>query len=88
MLDEAMSAARAREGKVLAELNAKPEMPIVLFDAGNLGRHTLALLRAHQRDVAAFADNERVLWGSLVDGVPVLSPQTRLRDSLALGWQS
>ncbi len=74
MLDEAPSNAREREGRLLAELAAHPDMPIVLFGAGNLGRRTLALLRAHGRDAAAFIDNDRNLWGSTVDGAEVLSP--------------
>jgi FkbM family methyltransferase len=59
---------------LLAELGAQPDMPIVLFGAGNLGRRTLSLLRAHGRDVAAFVDNNRELWGTFVDDVQVLSP--------------
>ena len=74
MLREAPGDARVRERRVLAELEAKPDMPIVLFGAGNLGRHALALLGAHEHDVAAFMDNAPDLWGSSVDGVPVLSP--------------
>ncbi len=53
---------------------AKGSTPIVLFGAGNLGRRTLALLRAHGHEVAAFLDNDPRLWGSGVDGIPVLSP--------------
>lgn len=74
MLGEAPGNAREREGRVLAELASQPDMPIVLFGAGNLGRNTLSLLRAHERSVAAFVDNEGDLWGSSVDGVVVLSP--------------
>jgi FkbM family methyltransferase len=74
MLLEPPGEARVRERRVVAELEAKPDMPIVLVGAGKLGRYTLALLRAHERDVAAFIDNEPDLWGGLVDGVPVLSP--------------
>lgn len=74
MLREPQGEARMRERRVLEELEAKPDIPIVLFGAGHLGRHTLALLRAHGREVAAFVDNDRDLWGSSVDGVPVLPP--------------
>jgi FkbM family methyltransferase len=74
LLDEAPSAARQREGRLVGELGARQSTPIVLFGAGNLGRRTLALLRTHGHDVAAFLDNDRRLWGSSVDGVPVLSP--------------
>jgi FkbM family methyltransferase len=74
MLDEPLYAARERERALLAELTAQPDMPIVLFGAGNLGRRTLDLLRAHGRPAAAFIDNASGLWGTAVDGVPVLSP--------------
>ena len=74
MLDESLDAARGRERALLTELTARPDMPIVLFGAGNLGRRTLRLLRAHGRAVAAFIDNASTLWGTEVAGVPVLSP--------------
>ena len=74
LLDEAPASALARETRLVAELAARPTMPIVLFGAGNLGRRTLSLLRAHGRDVAGFIDNDPSLWGTDVEGVPVLSP--------------
>jgi len=74
MLDEPLDAARERERALLAELAAHPDMPIVLFGAGNLGRRTLSQLRAHGRVAAAFIDNDSNLWGGVVDDVPVLSP--------------
>ena len=74
MLDEPMDVARERERALLAELTAKPDMPVVLFGAGNLGRRTLELLRAHGQSAAAFIDNAGGLWGTVVDGIPVLSP--------------
>jgi FkbM family methyltransferase len=74
LLEEPMDAARGRERTLRAVLEAQPEMPIVLFGAGNLGRRTLSLLRAHGRPPAAFIDNASGLWGTVVDGVPVLSP--------------
>jgi FkbM family methyltransferase len=74
-LDEPRSAALAREGRLVAELAARPSTPIVLFGAGNLGRRALGLLRAHGHEVAAFLDNDPRLWGSRVDGTIVLSPE-------------
>ena len=47
---------------------------IVLFGAGRLGRRTLQGLRRVGRTALAFADNAEQLWGSTIDGVPVLSP--------------
>ncbi len=74
MLGEALADARERERALLAQLVAQPDMPIALFGAGNFGRRTLSLLRAHGREVAALVDNDRDLRGSFVDDVEVLSP--------------
>ncbi len=74
LLSETQPSALERERRLLAQMAERPEMPIVLFGAGRLGRRTLSLLRAHGRDVAAFIDNEPSLWGTGVDDVPVLSP--------------
>ena len=74
MLGEALGDARERERALLADLAARPDLPIVLFGAGNLGRRTLSLVRAHGRAVAAFIDNDSNLWGGVIDDVPVLSP--------------
>lgn len=75
LLDEAPSAVQRREGRLVSELGARPSTPIVLFGAGGLGRRTLALLRAQGHEVAAFLDNDESLWGSSVEGIPVLSPE-------------
>jgi FkbM family methyltransferase len=74
LLGETQASAHERETRLLAQMAERPVMPIVLFGAGRLGRLTLALVRAHGRDVAAFIDNEPSLWGTVVEGVPVLSP--------------
>jgi FkbM family methyltransferase len=74
MLGEVADEARMRERRLYVELQSHPKTPIVLFGAGNLGRRTLSVLRAHGRDVAAFVDNDRARWGGAVEGVPVLSP--------------
>jgi FkbM family methyltransferase len=47
---------------------------IVLFGAGPLGRHTLAVLRTIGVEPVAFADNNTSLWGTEVDGLKVTSP--------------
>lgn len=47
---------------------------LVLFGAGNLGRKTLAGLRRSGIEPLAFADSDRRLWGTTVDGTRVLSP--------------
>jgi hypothetical protein len=74
VLSETTLSSRDREARLLTQIGERPEMPIVLFGAGRLGRRTLSILRAHGLDVAAFTDNEPRTWGSVVDDVPVLSP--------------
>lgn len=74
LLSEAPGSALEREARLFREIESRPDMPIVLFGAGNLGRRTVALLRAHGRDAAAFIDNDARRWGNDVDGVPVRSP--------------
>jgi len=59
---------------------------IVVFGAGRLGRYTIdGLARAGIRPVA-IADNARHLWGTQVDGIPVLAPDdsaARYRETAA-----
>ncbi|HUQ77875.1 MAG TPA: FkbM family methyltransferase [Patescibacteria group bacterium] len=74
MLAESPEDDRDREQRIRVELETQPDLPIVLFGAGGLGRRTLSLLRADGRDAAAFIDNDPARWGSDVEGIPVLSP--------------
>ena len=52
---------------------------LVLFGAGRLGRRTLARLGQTGLTPVAFSDNSPGLWGTTVEGLPVLSP----RDAIA-----
>jgi FkbM family methyltransferase len=63
------------ERTLFDELTGGPSADLLLFGAGNLGRHTLAGLRRVGREPLAFVDNDGSLHGTLVDGLPVLSPQ-------------
>lgn len=47
---------------------------VVIFGAGNLGRRV-----AHAIRPALFCDNNRSLWGSLVEGIPVESPERAIQ---------
>jgi len=49
--------------------------PFVLFGAGGVGRRTLKGLRSLGIEPIAFADNNARLWGSVIDELPVWSPQ-------------
>jgi FkbM family methyltransferase len=46
----------------------------VIFGSGSLGRIICDGARASRLPVLAFADNNQALWGSSVDGIPILSP--------------
>lgn len=49
--------------------------PVLLFGAGPLGRRTAAALTRAGHPPIAFADNNQALWGTSVEGIPVLSPE-------------
>ena len=55
---------------------AKTGERYVLFGAGRLGQFTLTGLRKSGVEPLAFADNNSDLWGTRVDGLEVLSPQS------------
>jgi FkbM family methyltransferase len=65
---------RARELEVARRVLASDAPPVVLFGAGGLGRRLHAALGAVGARPAAFADNDRRLWGTRVDGTTVMSP--------------
>jgi FkbM family methyltransferase len=48
----------------------------VLFGTAVMGRRFLGFFRRAGLTVSAFADNNRALWGSRVEGVPVIDPAT------------
>jgi hypothetical protein len=56
-------------------LLARCGLRTVLFGAGNLGRKVLDSLRTISVEPLAFADNGKSKWGTLVDGIPVMSPK-------------
>lgn len=75
LLGEEIEQAVERERSTFDTLAAPLERSIVLFGAGNLGRMTLAGLRAAGTEPLAFADNNPRLWDTTLDGLQVLSPQ-------------
>lgn len=77
----------AEERALFDRLAGGPGQPILLFGAGNLGRRVLAGLRRVGDQPLAFIDNNVALHGSLVDGLPVLSPEAataRFGDQAAI----
>jgi FkbM family methyltransferase len=74
LLSEGAECAKVRERREFDHLTIGTE-GIVLFGAGNLGRKIQKALRGKGDEVVAFADNNPLLWGSSIEGIPVLSPQ-------------
>jgi FkbM family methyltransferase len=75
LLGEGVSAARRREQTAFDKLAGPFSKSLVLFGAGGLGRRTLAGLRRHGVEPLAFADNNRVAWGTSVEGLTVYPPE-------------
>jgi FkbM family methyltransferase len=73
LLSEPAASAMEREKSAFDEIMA-PFEQIVLFGAGNLGRKALRILRNHNIEPLAFADNASAAWGREIDGLKVLSP--------------
>jgi FkbM family methyltransferase len=63
-----------REQSTFDKIASPFERELVLFGAGNLGRKALAGLRKAGVEPLAFSDNNESIWGTKIDGIPVLSP--------------
>ena len=64
---------QAREGSIT--LDPIDPRRIVLYGAGNLGREILARLRSSGLEPLAFADDTAAKQGTVIDELPVLSPE-------------
>lgn len=73
LLSEPREAARER-GRNRWRASWDPAMPLVLHGAGNVGLRTLRHLRSRGIEPVAFADGAPARQGSMVAGLPVLSP--------------
>lgn len=80
LLSEPREDALARARSAFDEQAGASVAPLVLFGAGNLGRKTLAGLRAGGIEPIAFTDNNPSLWGKEVEGVRVLPPDEASRS--------
>jgi len=69
-----------REAALFDGLVGGPEVPLVLFGAGNLGRRTLAGLRHVGIEPLAFMDNSPALHGIELDGLAVHPPSNAVRE--------
>ena len=75
LLSENIESVRKRERSIYDEMSAPLDNIIVLCGAGGLGRKTLAGLRMLGKEPVALTDNNMSLWGTKIEGIPVLSPR-------------
>lgn len=74
ILQEPLASVMERESTALDRVLDSGRRGCVLFGAGSLGRQALAALRSIGIAPLAIADNNRKLWGTSIDGIPLLSP--------------
>lgn len=74
------------------DLGKKVYRPVVIFGAGSGGMIVKWMLEDFGIPVEAFADNNRDKWGSLQDGIPVISPESLQDDKreivIASTWET
>jgi FkbM family methyltransferase len=71
---ESVAQVRQRENTVLDRLLAECNRRCVIFGAGTMGQRALSALHSMGVHPLSFADNNPVLWGKSVEGIPILSP--------------
>jgi FkbM family methyltransferase len=74
ILREPISSVKERERTALDRLLGQTKNRCVLFGAGGLGRSALGALKGTGIQPLAISDNNQALWGTPVDGTPLLSP--------------
>lgn len=74
LLAEDRAAILKREIHALEDKIGSLDKPFLLFGAGHLGRKVLKKLTAIGKRPVAFIDNNPMLWGTEVQGVPVMRP--------------
>ncbi len=75
VLSESVAQVKRRERTQLDQLLAAWQGECVLFGAGSVGRRALQGLRSAGIQPRAFSDNNPLLWGTQIDGLPVLAPE-------------
>lgn len=75
LLSETIQSAKCRERTAFYDA-LKGRSDVVLYGAGGVGRKTLAGLRKYGIEPLAFCDSNPELWGTIVDGLRVCSPDT------------
>ncbi len=79
VLSESVAQVKRRERTQLDQLLAARQGECVLFGAGSVGHRALQGLRSAGIQPRAFSDNNPLLWGTQIDGLPVLAPELAAR---------
>jgi len=74
LLSEDVASVRVRERSMFDQILAKVNGRIVLFGAGSLGRSALRCLERDGIRPLAFCDNNKAIWDTEIEGIPVVSP--------------
>lgn len=72
---ESVAEVREREQSALAHYLAATNNRCVLFGTGSLGRRAMAELKRIGIQPLAMSDNNPALWGTAIEGTPLLSPK-------------
>jgi len=72
---ESTAQVRLRENTVLDRLLAECNRKCVIFGAGTMGQRALSALCSMGVHPLSFADNNPILWGKSLDGIPILAPK-------------
>lgn len=56
-------------------------MDIVIFGAGPKGQEAMQVLKEEGNHICGFIDNDESKWGSIINGVQVISPQKYIDDN-------
>ena len=74
LLSESPTSACIRQRRAFDEV-AEGRRQLVIFGSGRLGRRVREGLAGTDLEPVAFADNNPEVWGKVIDGLPVLSPE-------------
>ena len=76
---------RLRTSRALTvRLAVRDPRGVAIFGAGQGGREFAAFWRERGGHVACFVDNNRAIWGTVIDGAPVKAPSTLETRDVAL----
>jgi SAM-dependent methyltransferase len=69
---------------LMVRLAVRDPRGVAIFGAGQGGREFAAYWRERGGHIACFVDNNRAIWGTVIDGAPVRSPSTLETRDVAL----